>query len=276
MTIEDFITNTTKTLKTASVESARLDCLVLLEDAFGRDRAYLLAHPKTEIPPTTEVELNTKVAQRARHIPLAYIRGHAQFFGYNFEVNEHVLVPRPESEAIIMLLKTLPLPPNPRIADIGTGSGCLGITAALEIKNATIDLYDINEQALRVANSNVAKYNCLAQLHKSDLLDKYTESHDVLLANLPYVPDNYAINRAAKHEPKIALFGGDDGLAVYRRFWQEVKNLKHPPQFVLTEALLDQHDSLATLAASSGYQLKTSEGLAQCFALLTQLGPHQA
>ncbi len=274
MTISDFITNTTKTLKTAGIESARLDCLVLLGDAFGQDRAYLLAHPETEIPQTTEVELNTKVIQRVKHTPLAYIRRRAPFFGCEFEVNKHVLVPRPESEVIIALLKNLPLPDNPRIADIGTGSGCLGITAALEFKKAHVDVYDVDKNALNVASANVAKYNVAVGCHQSNLLNACSKPYDVLLANLPYVPDNYAINRAAGHEPKLALFGGDDGLDIYRRFWQEVAGLKYLPQFILTESLLTQHDPLAHIAISSGYRLKTSEGLAQCFEL-SQLAPHQ-
>src|SRR5262245_14482114 len=92
-------------LQRAGLQTARLDVLVLLEYLLGRDRASLLAHPDLKITPLQERKLNTKIAQRARHVPLAYLRGKAPFYGRDFVVDRHVLVPRPETEAMIELLK---------------------------------------------------------------------------------------------------------------------------------------------------------------------------
>src|SRR5690606_33246454 len=96
MTIQEFLKHAVSSLSQAGIATARLDALILLEDELGRSRAQLLAHLEDEIPPKTEVELNTKITRRAKHTPLAYIRGKVEFYGREFAVNEHVLVPRPE------------------------------------------------------------------------------------------------------------------------------------------------------------------------------------
>lgn len=265
MRVNTWLERAQKRLKTTRIDSARLDCLILLEDALGRDRAHFLAHPEIEISRPTEVELNTKITQRARHTPLAYIRGRAPFYGREFIVNECVLVPRPETEAMITMLKKLALPPKPRIADIGTGSGCIGITAALELPAAMVDTYDLSEEALAVAEQNAKNHNVKINFHKSDLLQGYNEGADVILANLPYVPASYPINQAAQFEPALALFAGQDGLDLYRRFWEQIDNLYQRPKFIITESLPEQQSKLAALARSHEYQLLQTDGLTQCF-----------
>ena len=260
-----FIDNATKRLQAAGIGTARLDVLVVLEDVLGVGRANLLAHPEDIIPPPQITILNTFIVQREHHIPLAYIRGRAAFFGRNFAVNNHVLVPRPETEAMIETLKNLELPAGISIADIGTGSGCIGITVALEIPGATVYLYDIDQPALDVATANALALNASVQIRKQDLLADMTQDVDVICANLPYVPDEYAINDAAKHEPKLALFAGTDGLDLYRTLWSQIKALSQHPRYVLTESLLEQHEALAGLAKEAGYIPASTDGLVQLF-----------
>lgn len=267
MTIGEYLKQSAATLANAHINSARLDCLILLEDALLQDRAQLLAHLEYELQGSVVEKLNTKIAQRASHVPLAYIRGKAPFYGREFIVNRSVLVPRPESEAMIALLKKLPLPSRPRIVDIGTGSGCLGITAALECGAQVVDLYDLDVGALETAKQNATKHQVQANYVQSDLLEHYAGQHDVLLANLPYVPTGYPVNKAASHEPKLALFAGEDGLDLYRHFWHQLKMLDVKPQFVITESLASQHDSIRSLALAAGCHLKDTDGLAQSFAL---------
>lgn len=267
MTTQEFLGNATKTLNQAGVTSARLDCLILLEDCLGLDRAVILAHPETEISAPQLARLNKQITQRVKHTPLAYIRGKAPFYGREFEVNEHVLVPRPETETMIEMLKKLPLPATPVIADIGTGTGCIGITAALEIPDAKTYLTDIDEHALAVAEANAkllgAKVTCL----KSDLLES-ADAYDVILANLPYVPERYAINQAAEHEPKHAIFAGKDGLNLYRRFWEQIAGMSKKPTYVLTESLPVQHPDLTALAEASGYKQLEARDFVQAFRLV--------
>lgn len=267
MHVSDWLAHSQRRLHAVDTPSARLDCLILLEDALGRNRASILAHPEAKISKTTELELNKKIAQRATHTPLAYIRGKTEFYGREFIVNSKVLVPRPETETIISILKKLPLPTKPKIADIGTGSGCLGITAALEIPGSFVDLYDIDTNALAVAKKNAAKQAVDAQYYQNDLLEKYQGQHDAMLANLPYVPQNYTVNEAARHEPVLALYSGTDGLDHYRRFWKQIAALPDDskPAFILTEALPLQHEELARLARKAGYHLEQNDGLIQQF-----------
>ena len=146
------------------------------------------------------------------------------------------------SQTMIKLLKKLPdLPLRPLIADIGTGSGALGITAQLELPKASVELLEIDPKALEVAKMNVDKFTLSIKLLRSDLLAQTEASHDVLLCNLPYIPDDYQINEAASQEPKIAIFGGPDGLDLYRKLFLQVKNRPFKPLYILTESLLPQH-----------------------------------
>ena len=181
-------------------------------------------------------------------------------------VNKFVLEPRPESETMIELLKILKLPTKPIIADIGTGSGALGITAALEITGAEVDLYDIDSNCLAVAKHNSHLHELRLHALKRDLLNRPARRYDVLLANLPYVPATWKINEAAMKEPKIAIYGGQDGLDHYRRLFSQLARQHKPSQFVLTEALPPQHQKLAEIAAEHGYDLRASQDFIQVFA----------
>lgn len=253
-------------LEAAGIGTARLDVLVLLEDVLGVDRAKLLAEPELEILSSQAAELQKLLNRRAKHEPLAYVRGHTEFYGREFVITPAVLEPRPESEAMIDLLKELPnLPTQPYLADIGTGSGALGITAALELPGSRVDLLEIDTKALKVAKINVDKFTLKLQTVESDLLSGSKHPYDVLLCNLPYVPDDYQINRAVLHEPRIAIFGGPDGLDVYRKLFEQVKKLPKRPLYILTEALPTQHQSLAVIAVESGYKLFKKNDFVQAF-----------
>jgi len=275
MTVGEFLNEATATLKQAGVESPRLDTLILLEDALKEDRAVILAYLENELPEPTLTDLRNKIKARAQQIPLAYIRGHAPFYGREFFVTEHVLVPRPETEAMITLLVTHAPKHVQHIADIGSGSGCLGITAALELQEAGhakphTHLYDTSESALEVAAHNIERHRLEhACIHQRDLLHDIIEHPDVILANLPYVPEHLEINAGAKHEPAEAIFSGADGLDHYKRFWREAGELAHQPQLIITESLPSQHHVNAELARAAGFYLTDSEGFAQAFAPLT-------
>lgn len=267
MTVGEFLQTNTPKLQQAGIESARLDCLVLLEDALGVDRAYILAHPEAKIDQKTEANLNKKIAQRSTHKPLAYIRGKAMFYGREFIVSSGVLVPRPESESLIDLLLAQSFSRPPRIVDIGTGSGCLGITAALEMVGTEIWLVDIDKNSLALAERNTIRHRTPTHLIESDLLQKVHTKFDVVLANLPYVPEKHVINKAASHEPRHALFAGPDGLDAYRQLWNQITHLSTKPKFVIIESLQTQHENLLVMASESGYRLQSVDELAQCFKL---------
>lgn len=268
MTIAAFLHDATAQLTASGVLTARLDCLILLEDALGKNRASLLAHTEQDISSAQLEQLQLFVARRCAHEPLAYIRGHAMFFGRSFTVDPSVLVPRPETELIIeAFLQHIVLTNDKKlaVADIGTGSGCIGITIALEQPNTQVDLYDISDDALKIARKNAAQLNARVGIHKSDLLMSVAKPYDVIVTNLPYVPDGFPINTAASREPKLALFSGADGLRDYQTFWQQIDLLKYKPSYIITEAFPNQHHALATMARHNGYALEYVQDFVQLF-----------
>lgn len=265
MTLGKLLKSTEQKLTTAGVSSARLDVLIMLEDSLHKDRAWILAHPEYELSEAVARRLERKAARRATHVPLAYIRGHTEFYGRRFRVNRHVLEPRPESETMIELLKNLRLPLRPAMADVGTGNGSIGITASLEIPGSVVDLYDISAGAISVAKHNTHLHELHLHVRKMNLLSRPLRPYDAILANLPYVPSGWTINEAAMAEPKIAIFGGKDGLDVYRKFFHQLNRFTWKPKFILTEALPPQHENLAAIAAQNGFRLFRFEDFIQVF-----------
>lgn len=266
MSIGDWLHQADDLLSGAGIGTARLDALVLLEDITGVGRAQLLAEPKTEIEPKQLDKLQKLLSRRSQHEPLAYIRGKSEFYGREFVITPAVLEPRPESETMIEQLKRLPdIPHMPRIADIGTGSGALGITAKLELLNALVELIDIDEKALQNAKTNVDLFTLEISTIKSDLLASTAADYDLLLCNLPYVPDSYEINTAARHEPEIAIFGGPDGLDLYRKLFDQLNKRPRKVLYILCESLPSQHADLNQIAKRSGYKLAATEDFIQVF-----------
>ncbi len=278
MIINDWLAQATQKLEVAGVESARLDCLVLLEDGTGRDRSWLLAHDDETINPSIIQKLDEQIQRRSTHEPLAYIRGKSEFYGREFLVNAVVMEPRPETEAMVELLKQLHKVQSSkfkvqRIVDVGTGSGCLAITAKLEFPNADVHAVDVSADALEVAEKNAKKLRADVTFYEGNLLEPLRTLDFglwTLLCNLPYVPNDYEVNQAATHEPKLALFGGVDGLDYYRQLFEQLESSKFKdqrPKYILTESLKFQHHSLASLARKYGYTLEKTEDLIQVFSL---------
>lgn len=251
-------------LEDVGIATARLDCLVLLEDILNTNRTQLLADTKYELTEVESRQLDKLITQRARHIPLAYLRYKTEFYGREFYIDERVLEPRPESETMIDLLKNLPVS-NTKLADVGSGSGALGITAKHELPDLNVTLIEIDSAALAVSKKNARLHKVSVQLRQNDLLEGADEHYDVLLCNLPYVPDDFQINTAAMHEPRVAIFGGKDGLDLYRKLFQQIKSRTYKPSYVLTEALPPQHGTLADIARGAGYSLEQSEDFIQLF-----------
>lgn len=271
MTVSSWLEAAQKQLEAAGIDTARLDALVILCDELGKDKSWIFAYPE-HILQGSEIEvLNKKIAQRARHTPLAYIRGHAEFYGRDFLVDQRVLVPRPESEAMIdLLLQSSSLDSHLSIIDVGTGSGCLAITAKLQLPNTHIIAIDIDTACLNIAQKNATNLHAGIEFLQGDLLSTLPATHEVqtILANLPYVPAAYPVNQAASHEPALALFSGADGLDHYRTLFAQIEQLEHKPTHIITESLLDQHDKLAQIAKDAGYTQVAEQNLAQHFAFV--------
>ena len=273
MKIAKWLKDNTELLQSAGIESARLDCLILLEDALGLNRAQILARPEFTLSTALLKQLNSRIAARKTHLPLAYIRGKTEFYGREFLVNDTVLVPRPESEQIITTLKRFAKKYIINTAvDIGTGSGALAITAKLTLPNLEVMGVDISEECLTIAQQNAEALGAAVTLARSDLLESVqlnSLGQTALLVNLPYVPTHHPINQAAAHEPTLALFGGNDGLDLYRTLFDSFK--KQRPLAVLCESLETQHEALQSIAHEHDYVLAETNELVQLFTDSAQL-----
>ncbi len=271
MDIKSWIKQASNKLQQANIESARLDSLLLLEDTLGKSRSWVLAHEHEIIPSIHLSKLNTKIIQREKRYPLAYLINTREFYGRDFYVDSAVLVPRPESESIINLLLKL-WPKDARlntVIDIGTGSGILAITAKLELPKTTVIATDVSSAALEVAAKNAKLLKASVTFVEADLLKIKARgfSFNVIITNLPYVPDRLAVSPELDKEPYEALFSGEDGLDHYRKLWQQIGALPEKPLYVICESLEIQHEQMTSLAHSAGYKLKDSEALVQVFVM---------
>jgi len=265
MTVNNWLQQATQQLKDAHIETARLDALVLLADLLNKNSAQLLAEPDLALTNEQVNELKNRLERRQKHEPLAYTRGHCEFYGREFIVSKAVLVPRPETETMIDCFKTLPTAAQKTVVDVGTGSGAVAITVACELGEVQVLATDISLEALEVAGQNCQKHQATVTLKETNLLEGLElPLQTTILANLPYVPDNYAINQAAAQEPALALFGGPDGLDLYRQLFEQLKQQGHHGH-LLTESLPAQHHNLAQLARSYGYVLQTNQDFIQVF-----------
>lgn len=280
MKINDWLLEATEVLSSADIGTARLDALVLLCDALMCDKSFILAHPEHKLTATQIKKLNTKIATRATHHPLAYVRNKVEFYGREFYVDASVLVPRPETETMIDLLKQIDLGTKATIADIGTGSGAIAITVALELPHTKIVATDIDPECLSVAQKNSAAHGTATiEFLEGNLLEPLTATNcklTAILANLPYVPTTHQINEAAMIEPKQAIFGGDDGLDLYREMFAQLSHLSKQPQYIFTESLPPQHPALSEIATRHGYTELKEDDFIQVFEFRSTHEPTRA
>jgi release factor glutamine methyltransferase len=220
----------------------KLDLQTLLAHLLGQPRAWVLAHPEATLSPEQTREWKAALAHLRRGVPLPYVLGRWEFFGLEFIVSPDVLIPRPETELLVETALGRIRQPGSAIRsciDVGTGSGCIAVSLAVNAPSLSLTATDISSQAIAIAHANAEKHAVAGriQLHTADLLDYpalKNRSFDLLVANLPYIPSwTLRTLEVYDREPSLALDGGTDGLALIRRLLQSA-----PPHIAAGGALL--------------------------------------
>lgn len=272
MTIGEWLHEATNELKKAGIDSARLDAELILSHTIREPRTYLHAHDDEDIDDKHEDIANARLELRLEHTPVAYIIGHKEFYGRRFKTTPAALVPRPESEVMIELLddiipKNLPLlPTKPRLVDVGTGTGVLGITAKLEWPELDVTLVDIDNHALNLAKENAALLQADVHFLKNDLLRGYHAPADIIIANLPYVDRAWDVSPDTHAEPDLALYAPDEGLSLIKRLLEQASLLLKPGTHILLESDPRQQHKIIEFAKTLGYRHLRTEGYMTVFA----------
>lgn len=258
-TISFWLKNAAKSLKDAGIASARLDAELILANTLRKNRTYLHAHLDEEIDPRRVDIANARLDLRLDRVPMAYILGYKEFYRRKFTVSPAVLVPRPESEDMISLFldATAGEIEQKVLIDVGTGSGCLGITAALERTNISVILSDISKDALRIAEKNADEHHARVKIQQQSLLNGQLEPVDYIFANLPYVDKDWEVSPELQYEPKIALFTEDGGLKLILELIQQAPRCLTPNGQLFIEADPIQHERIIQAAARQNFKLAT-------------------
>lgn len=198
----------------------RLESELILAHVIKVKRIYLHKNPDKNLSRIQLKKANLWLAKRLDQVPLAYLTKRKEFYGRQFLINKHVLVPRPESEEIITQALQLNLPNPVKILDVGCGSGVLGISLAKELqilnKNFELTCSDIASRPLKLTRTNCRKQSIKANFIRSNLMNKIQGQFDIILANLPYLNPYWDFVNGLKHEPKQALFADQNGLAIIK------------------------------------------------------------
>jgi len=238
VTLKQALSRAREMLVANNIEDASLESELLLRHTLNISRIQLYQDLDHELSPKQEQIFWNLIRRRLNHEPTAYITGHREFYGRDFYVNPHVLIPRPESELLVEM--ALSLAQNHRvatIAEIGTGCGAIAISLALSLPQAKIYATDISASAIKVALTNCRKHEVVNGIHllQGDILDPLPEPVDLIVANLPYVKKAELLQSPAKFEPLLALNGGPDGLQKIHRLCRQVENKLHPTGYLLLE-----------------------------------------
>jgi release factor glutamine methyltransferase len=219
-------------LEDAKISVPRLTAEVLLAHAIGCERTWLFAHSGDELRELWWIHYGRYLHQRIQGVPTQYITGKQEFYGREFRVTPDVLIPRPETEHVIEA--ALPHARG-RMLDIGTGSGAIAVTLALET-GLRVVATDISSAAVKVARENAQRLGADVDFVNCDLGSSLAGGFDLVVSNPPYVPQTESLPREVReHEPAVALYGGSDGYEVYRRLIPEAARLLNPGGWLVME-----------------------------------------
>ncbi len=245
------------------LNSARIDAELIMAHVLQKDRSYVFSHDDQEVGFFKSWKYRKLISERVERMPVAYITGKKEFYGLDFKVNRHTLIPRPDTETLVESVLTY-IKNGDTLLDVGTGTACIPIAVLKNKKKVNAVAVDVSIKALEVAYENLSKYGLekrLKLIHSNLLeglpIELFDQKDLILTANLPYVPKHYEINEEAAHEPSVALYAENDGLALYQKLIKQLGKIK--PKAIFFECYEFQ---VALLAEHlEDYELKQSENM---------------
>lgn len=243
-----------KKLQEQDIPDAKLDAWYLLEQVSGLTRAEYFLHQEEEMEEEAYIELERLLKLRMNHIPLQQITGNQEFMGLPFRVNEHVLIPRQDTE--ILVEEVLKVSKDKSVLDMCTGSGCIIISIAKLGKIKAAVAADISTEALLVAKENARENEAPVQFVKSDMFEEIHQAFDIIVSNPPYIKTaeiQKLMPEVKEHEPYIALDGDTDGLKFYRIIAEKAGEFLNKDGYLFLEIGYDQGEAVKELLSLNGF-----------------------
>jgi len=281
--LKEALASAVERLEAANVGSPRMNAEVLLMFVLCADRAYLYAHPERELTAEEENRYGEVLGQRATGIPSQYITGHQEFWGLDFVVSPAVLIPRPETEHLVeAVLELARGVPSPKLVDVGTGSGCVALALAHELKDAEVCGTDLSADALETARANAARLQLESRVHflQCDVLRPVPNQNppvipnedfspsggtclsdfrdfDFVVSNPPYVGFGEAdkVQRSVfEFEPRMAVFAGENGLDVIHPLIEQAHQALKPGGWLALEIGYSMRDAVVNLLSAKDWE----------------------
>lgn len=255
LTLKEALAKAVDKLQQMEVPDADIDAWYLLSYVTGLDRAAFFLHGEEPMAEPDMIRYRDLVTKRGERIPLQHLTGEQEFMGLDFHVNEHVLIPRQDTECLVE--RVLPYVDGKRVLDVCTGSGCIAIAIAKLGKPFIVHGVDISEEALAVARQNATELNASVELFAGDLMTKMDGQYDVIVSNPPYIPPSVIeglMPEVRLHEPMLALDGGQDGLEFYQRIARQAVTRLAPNGRLFLEIGCEQAAAVAEILQKQGYR----------------------
>ncbi|GAA6375103.1 peptide chain release factor N(5)-glutamine methyltransferase [Firmicutes bacterium i23-0019-B6] len=262
MTLKELYNTGTDILKNASIQESSLDAWYLLEYVTGITRARYFVDSQQTVPKNHQKQYLQLIQKRAEHIPLQHLTGVQEFMGLEFHVNEHVLIPRQDTEILVETalekLKEISNPVN--LLDMCTGSGCILLSILYYMKNKkqiTGTGVDISDKALEVARKNAKSLGLSVDFLQSDLFDKITDKYSMIVSNPPYIRSDVIKTlqeEVREHDPMLALDGMEDGLYFYRKIISESEKYLQADGYLIFEIGHDQGLDVSNMMKDAGFR----------------------
>jgi release factor glutamine methyltransferase len=257
MTVLGVLQSSTDYFKKHRIDNPRLNAEHLLAHVLSRKRLALYLEFERDVDESELAPLRDLVRRRGEGEPLQHLLGTVEFCGHTFLCDKRALVPRPETEELVELVRSKIQNPKSRIVDVGTGSGVIALSLAASFPEAEVHAVDVSEEALALAGENAARLGLAdrIRLAKNSLLNGLGGEFDLVVANMPYIPvqDRHLLSREVLRDPEVALFAGSSGEELIRELIAQAPTHLRPGGLLALEFGLGQSEALAALLAEKNY-----------------------